>query len=123
MPTGDAARVLAQKDGLKEVYRKVFNALKNADSSKFTDIQRENVGMLDSSLDPPEEISFDKAVAVLKAVLSHQSADKIKLEYFFPVPTGGGEQTVGRMIGEELRRLDVSLWDLQAFAKETGWVG
>jgi hypothetical protein len=121
MATGDVARVLAQKDGLMDIYRMVFNALKNGDRSTFTDIQRANVGMLDSSLDPPEEISFDKAAAVLKAVLSHQSADKIQLEYFYPVPSGGG-QTVGMMIRDELKKLDVSLWDLQAFAKEKGWV-
>jgi hypothetical protein len=121
MPTGNVAKVLAQKDGLKAIYRKAFNALKNADRSKFNDIQRENVGMLESSLDPPEKVAFDKAVAVISSVLAHGKASKIKLEYFFKVPIEGG-QTVGEMIRNELEKLDVSLSDLQVFAKENGWV-
>jgi len=121
MPTGNVAKVLAHKDSLTEIYRKVFNALKNADRSKFIDIQRANVGMLDSSLDLPKKVSFDKAVAVLSSVLAHGKASKIKLEYFSTVPIEGS-QTVGEMIRKELETLDLSLSDLQVFAEENEWV-
>lgn len=114
------SRVSAQEQSLRDFYKKIFDALKRADRLTFTAIQQEHGEMLDFSLDPPDEIHFDKLVAVLKAILSSQNEDKIRLECFYPLPVEQ-EKTLGATVNEHVRSLGLRTSDLQAVVEETGW--
>jgi hypothetical protein len=115
-------KIESQESGLRAIYKSVFDVLENADRSQFSDIQKANLPVLDSSLDSPEAITFDKLVAVLKAVLSSQNKDRIQLECYYGI-LSTESRSVGRMISEGLRALGLGLGDLQSFAKEKGWIG
>jgi len=112
----DVKRVHMLEDRLRVVYDKTYKALRLVDRTKY---KSELLARLDSALDPPAEISFEKIVAVLKAILSSQSDDEIQLKAFYPVRAEGGK-SVGQFISDELQQIGLSYKELNAFMRQHG---
>ncbi len=116
---GTVAKVKAQEEGLRAIYKNVFIALKAIDRSKYS---LERLTRLDSSLAPPEEIAFEKLVAVLKALLGSSSGDRIQIEEFTSERSEQGK-SVWQLVNEELKKLGLDYGDLYTFVNEKGWAG
>ena len=76
--------------------------------------------MLDSSIEPPEKIEFDKVVAVLKAIIGSTRDDKIQLEVFYG-ESSAEDKSVGLMIESRLKNLGLGYQDLYTFVYEKGF--
>ncbi len=113
----DVDKVVSREGALRRIYEKVFKALSAIDRSKY---KSEQLHQLDSALESPDAIAFDKAVAVLKAVMGSTSDDRMQLEAFSSAPAEG-RNSVGELVGSELKQLGLSYGQLYTFVYERGW--